>query len=685
MTKNRRYAPTPRLAALSLALLVWPAALLAPAQAADAAYQMRSIPTEAADDEGRDGSSAQEQVVIDTMYADILGMIEAGNIRQALFSEHENSIEVVDADGRRFSSYYPAAVAPTLTVALIEAGVQLRVEPVSVVEEADVVAAEATESTSGGRAAVVIGLLSVVAFATWILRTRSSREAGRSTGKGGRNDHDEDVEGLSDTKFSDVAGCEEAIEDLREIVDFLRNAARYEELGAKVPKGALLVGPPGTGKTLLARAVAGEAGVPFYNQAGSDFVEMYVGVGAKRIREVFAKAREAGRAIIFIDEVDAIGKARQTGGERTGSNDEQEHALIALLNELDGFTTSGVIVIGATNRPEVLDPALTRPGRLERTIHVPNPDRRGREHILEVHTRNKPIADDVDLSAIASKTPGTSGAEIAAIANEAAIEAARRRLDALDRECFEAAVARVLMGRPRTSAVVTARDREITAWHEAGHALVALLEPEANDPAAVSIVPRGVAGGVTWMEGSDDQYLTRRGAMARLAVALGGRAGEERLMDGEFTQGAQSDLAHATELATAMVSQFGMTERGLTVRRGGWSGPDEETLAAVEALLTEAMDRARSILAVNYLELEALAGALLERDTLNGDEVRALVRGGRVPPRDNAKRPQALVVSDAEEVSNPKQAEGRSRRRREPVAALVRRLSRRRRQPPRPA
>jgi cell division protease FtsH len=422
---------------------------------------------------------------------------------------------------------------------------------------------------------------------------------------------------------------------------------------------------------LLAKAVAGEAGVPFFAQAGSDFVELYVGVGAKRVRDLFARARKHPAAIVFLDEIDAIGRARSGAGAINGGTDERENTLIALLNELDGFADSRVVVIAATNRVDVLDAALLRPGRLDRKISVPNPDRRGREHILGVHTAGKPLDDDVDLTVVASRTPGFSGAELAFVANEAALEAARRGFDRISASCFAAAVETLAMGRPRRSALVTPRDREITAWHEAGHALVALLDSHAADPVAVSIVPRGSAGGVTWMDGSDDQYLSREKARARLAVALAGRVGEEFLLDGEFTQGAASDLAHATELAGHMVATFGMTRRGLMVRSSN-GGLDKDSADVVEELLVQAQDHARSLLEANLPALERLAAALLERESLTAAEIRLVCKGlplGPVVEEVRAVKPVAAqpvpVVSGFEPVApeDPSSLWGRARSR----------------------
>lgn len=416
--------------------------------------------------------------------------------------------------------------------------------------------------------------------------------------------------------FADVAGCQEAIEDLQELAQFLKDPEKFNELGAKVPKGALLIGPPGTGKTLLAKAVAGEAGVPFFSAAGSDFVEMYVGVGAKRVRELFTKARACEKAIIFIDEIDAVAKVRSSNANN--SNDEREGTLNALLHELDGFSKSNIILLAATNRSEMLDPAIMRPGRLDRKINVPNPDRKGREAILEIHSKGKPLAKDVDLALIAKRTPGMSGADLSSVLNEAAIEAVRRNLKQIDAACLSDGVALVAMGRARKSAVVTDRDRLITAWHEAGHTVCALLHPEASDPVSVSITPRGHAGGITWMSGSDDQYLQRNQAAAQLVVALGGRAAEEMLLEGEFTQGPSSDLEHATKLADRMVNNYGMTRRGLMVRE---SQKDSASAEVIEELLTGALIDAKNLLSDNLEFMELLITRLLESETLDQPEI----------------------------------------------------------------
>jgi len=453
--------------------------------------------------------------------------------------------------------------------------------------------------------------------------------------------------------FAGVAGCEEAVEDLREIVSFLADPKRFERLGAVPPRGALLVGPPGTGKTLLARAVAAEAGVPFISANGSDFVEMYVGVGAKRIRELFQEARSHERAIVFIDEVDAIARRRSFGSPGdTGSGGlvEHENTLIALLTELDGFERSKVITIAATNRPDVLDPAVTRPGRLERRVEVPNPDRRGREAILRVHAASRPLAADVDLDAVAARTPGLSGADLARVCNEAALAAVRLGRDRLDAECFAEAVEMVALGRARRSALVSDRDRRITAWHEAGHTAAAMLLDDAEDPVAVSITPRGPAGGVTWMAGSDDVYMTRDEGFARLVVMLGGRVAEEMLLGGGCTQGASSDLERATDLAEAMVARLGMTGRGIAVLRSG----TDDSRRAVEDLLGEAHARCTSLLRSNAAFLEAVALELLDAERLGHADLRRLAEchgalaGAQEPVRvfeRSAVRPDPVSVS----------------------------------------
>jgi cell division protease FtsH len=369
---------------------------------------------------------------------------------------------------------------------------------------------------------------------------------------------------------------------------------------------------------------------------------MYVGVGPLRVRELFSKARAAEKAIVFIDEIDAVAKSRAMSVKQN-ANDERENTLNALLHELDGFNRSNVILIAATNRVDILDPAILRPGRLDRKVNVPNPDRRGREKILKVHVSGKPLAKDVDLSLIAKRTPGMSGADLAQIANEAAIEAARKGLKNITADCFSSAVALVAMGRARKSALITDQDRLITAYHEAGHTICAMLESDAPDPVSVSITPRGHAGGITWMSGTDDQYLSRKQASAQLVVAMGGRAGEEFLMDGEFTQGPSSDLEKATQLAIMMVTKYGMSRRGLSVRAGD---PDAATSEIVEELLNEALRKAREIVNENKVLFLKIIENLLDHETLEYLDLIEIKNGNNIEKVKEKNKKEKNVIID---------------------------------------
>jgi len=431
--------------------------------------------------------------------------------------------------------------------------------------------------------------------------------------------------------FSDVAGVEEAKEELEEVVEFLKFPERFTSLGAKIPKGVLLVGPPGTGKTLLARAVAGEANVPFFSISGSEFVEMFVGVGASRVRDLFDQAKRNSPCIVFVDEIDAVGRHRGAG--LGGGHDEREQTLNQILVEMDGFDVSvNVIVLAATNRPDILDPALLRPGRFDRRVTLGNPDVKGREEILAVHSKGKPLADEIDLSRVAKQTVGFSGADLANLVNESAILAARRHLNTITNEEFAESIDRVIAGPARKSRVVSDREKRITAYHEAGHALVGFLTPEADNVTKISIVPRGQMGGYTRFSPEEEHSMVSKKELeARLAVAMGGRTAEE-LEFGEITTGASNDLEQATKIARAMVTQLGMSKK-LGPRTFGkreemvflgreiheqvdYSDHFAEVIdSEVKLLIEQAHDNARQRISDNRKTLAKIAEYLIEYET----------------------------------------------------------------------
>ncbi|TRZ93584.1 ATP-dependent metallopeptidase FtsH/Yme1/Tma family protein [bacterium] len=446
--------------------------------------------------------------------------------------------------------------------------------------------------------------------------------------------------------FNDVAGVDEAKEELQEVIEFLKDPKKFQRLGGKIPKGVLLVGPPGCGKTLIARAVAGEASVPFFSISGSDFVEMFVGVGASRVRDLFEQGNKAAKisgkgAIIFIDEIDAVGRLRFSG--IGGGHDEREQTLNALLVEMDGFnTTQGIILIAATNRPDTLDPALLRPGRFDRNIIVNLPDIKGREEILKVHVRKIKLSPSVNLMSIASQTPGFSGADIANLCNEAALLAARHNKDAVEMIDFEKSVERVLMGPEKRSHIMSKKEKEITAIHEAGHALLSLLLPEVNPLKKVSIIPRGLAGGYTFTPPFEDRhYWTKHELVSEIALMLGGRASEEINLN-EVTTGAQNDLELATQMARRMVCQFGMSEKLGNITLGKREGLiflgrdimeeknySEETARIIDEevknIVNLAYIKSKDLLRQNVDKLKILYNTLLEKEVLDGEEVKRLL------------------------------------------------------------
>jgi cell division protease FtsH len=465
------------------------------------------------------------------------------------------------------------------------------------------------------------------------------------------------------TTFEDVAGYDGVKQEIREIIDFLRSPQRFAAIGARIPKGVLLVGPPGTGKTLIARAVAGEAGVPFLSVTGSDFMEMFVGVGASRVRDLFQSARKMGRAIIFIDEIDSIGRKRGAG--LGGGHDEREQTLNQMLSEMDGFeATEGIVVVAATNRPDVLDPALLRPGRFDRQVIVPLPEYTERLAILKVHVKHKRIAPDVDLGVVARGSPGMAGADLSNLVNEAALFAVRQGSEQIHQRHFEEARDRVLLGQRRESVVMTDHEKEMTAYHEAGHALVAALSPNCDPVHKVTILPTGMALGVTMTLPDEERHSHTEGYLEdRLAMIMGGRMSEE-LIYGEITNGAADDLAKATEIARKMVREWGMSDR-IGPMAWGSTGPvflgedwaqtkeySDETARIIdqeiERILRQAQDHTRQLLHENRRALEMVARALLEHETIEGSEVYRLVEVAGSPPV-----PRAPEVTESQPVGSP--------------------------------
>ena len=471
------------------------------------------------------------------------------------------------------------------------------------------------------------------------------------------------------TTFADVAGADEEKAELEEIVQFLKNPGQFNSLGARIPHGVLLVGPPGTGKTLLARACAGEAGVPFYSISGSDFVEMYVGVGASRVRDLFEKAKKSAPSIIFIDEIDAVGRQRGTG--LGGGHDEREQTLNQMLVEMDGFgANEGVIVIAATNRADILDHALLRPGRFDRTVYVGLPDVKGREEILRVHTRKKPLAPDVNLKTIAQSTVGFAGADLENLVNEAALLAARRGKKAITEKEIEEASIKVVAGPEKKSRVVTEKEKRLTAYHEAGHAITSWYCPT-NDPVhQISIIPRGAAGGYTmYLPDKDASYVTKTAMQERIVSLLGGRVAELLVLD-DISTGASNDLERATETARAMVTRYGFSERMGPVVYGSEPGETflgrdftqgrgySETIAAeidseIRDIVDEAFETARRTLSEHRDQLETVARELMAREKLSGEEFKQIMEGGTLPPLDSTEPAQPAETAEPAEPAEP--------------------------------
>jgi cell division protease FtsH len=563
-------------------------------------------------------------------YSQFLEEVKSGSISKVTIEGRQ--LKATTQDGKRVTSYSPGDI--WLVSDLLKYGVKIEAKP--------------EEEPSLLMNIFVSWFPMLLLIGVWIFFMRQMQGGGRggafSFGKSRARMLDESTNTVT---FADVAGCEEAKEEVAELVDFLRDPSKFQKLGGRIPRGVLMVGNPGTGKTLLARAIAGEAKVPFFSISGSDFVEMFVGVGAARVRDMFEQAKKHAPCIVFIDEIDAVG--RQRGAGLGGGNDEREQTLNQLLVEMDGFeATAGVIVIAATNRPDVLDPALLRPGRFDRQVVVPLPDIRGREEILKVHMRKVPLAPDVRADIIARGTPGFSGADLANLVNEAALFAARANKRLVDMDDFERAKDKIMMGAERRSMVMPEEERRNTAYHESGHTVVARLLPKTDPVHKVTIIPRGRALGVTMQLPEQDRYSQDRDRLLNtITVLFGGRIAEELFMH-QMTTGASNDFERATEIARRMVTQWGMSDELGTMVYGENEGEvflgrsitthknvSEATLQKVDAEIRRIIDTqyklARRLLEENRDKVEAMAKALLEWETLDAEQINDIMAGK--PPR----------------------------------------------------
>jgi cell division protease FtsH len=598
--------------------------------------------------------SRQQTREPEIVFSDFLSQVDKNQVAEVTIQG--NSIHGKTASGEHFKTYAPRD--PDLVKVLLQKGVRITAKP----EEGD----------PWWMVALVQWFPMLLLVAVWIFFMRQMQIGGGKAMSFGKSRARLLNENTHKVTFADVAGIDEAKDELEEIIQFLRDPKRFTKLGGRIPKGVLLVGAPGTGKTLLARAIAGEAGVPFFSISGSDFVEMFVGVGASRVRDLFVQGKKHAPCIIFIDEIDAVGRHRGAG--LGGGHDEREQTLNQLLVEMDGFEANeGVILVAATNRPDVLDPALLRPGRFDRRVVVPRPDMKGREGILRVHMRKVPIGEDVSMEKLARGTPGFAGADLENLVNEAALLAARRNKEKVDMNDFELAKDKVMMGAERRSMVMSLAERRNTAYHEGGHALVAMLLPGADPVHKVTIIPRGMALGITQQLPLDDRYTyTREYLMTRLAMMFGGRAAEE-LVFGHMTTGAGDDIEKATELARKMVCEFGMSvELGpMTFGRRDeqvFLGKDfhhqrdysEHTAIEIDRevrrMIQEAYDKARSLLGENIAGLHAIAEKLLEKEVLDGGEVEAIIKayrpGGLPAP---AESPPAIADGAAKPAEVPRE------------------------------
>jgi cell division protease FtsH len=565
-------------------------------------------------------------------FSDFIAEVDSGRVRDVTIQG--NTISGHFSDGRSFSTYAPED--PELVSRLTERGVRITAAPVD-------------DSMPSLLGVLVSWFPMLLLIGVWIFFMRQMQSGGGKAMGFGKSRARLLTEKHGRVTFNDVAGIDEAKEELQEVVEFLKNPQKFQQVGGRIPKGVLLVGPPGTGKTLLARAIAGEANVPFFTISGSDFVEMFVGVGASRVRDMFEQAKKHAPCIVFIDEIDAVGRHRGAG--LGGGNDEREQTLNQLLVEMDGFEANeGVILIAATNRPDVLDPALLRPGRFDRQVVVPNPDVLGREKILQVHMKKVRVGPDVDPKVIARGTPGFSGADLANIVNEAALLAARVGKRMVAMVDFEAAKDKVMMGAERRSMVMSEEEKRLTAYHESGHALVGFFSPASDPIHKATIIPRGRALGMVMRLPEGDRHsFSREKLNADIAVAMGGRVAEELIFGhAKVTSGAASDIEQATKIARHMVTQWGMSEKLGPMSYGenqqevflGHSVTQTKSVseataqlidAEVRQLVEDGFQTAKAIIGQNLERLHDLANALLEHETLTGEEVGAVLRGEPIP------------------------------------------------------
>jgi cell division protease FtsH len=581
----------------------------------------------------------QRTVSNDITFSQLLADVDQGRVRDVVIQGHD--ITGTYNDGKPFQTYAPPD--PSLVQRLYGKGVSITAKPPG-------------DNVPWFVSLLVSWLPFLALIGVWIFLSRQMQGAGGKALGFGKSRAKLLTEAHGRVTFEDVAGVDEAKADLEEIVEFLRDPQKFQRLGGRIPRGVLLVGPPGTGKTLIARAVAGEANVPFFTISGSDFVEMFVGVGASRVRDMFEQAKKNAPCIIFIDEIDAVGRHRGAG--LGGGNDEREQTLNQLLVEMDGFEANeGIILIAATNRPDVLDPALLRPGRFDRQVVVPNPDVVGREQILKVHVRKVPIAPDVNLKTVARGTPGFSGADLANLVNEAALMAARRNKRMVTQHEFEDAKDKVMMGSERRSLVMTEEEKLLTAYHEGGHAIVALHVPATDPVHKATIIPRGRAlGMVMQLPERDKLSMSYEQMTSRLAILMGGRVAEELVFGHDkVTSGAASDIEQATKLARMMVTRWGLSDQLGTVAYGenqeevflGYSvsrqqNISEETVKKIDGeikrFVEDGYQMAKKIVSEHRAELELLAKSLIEFETLTGDEIKDLLIGKK-PTRESASEP----------------------------------------------